>query len=255
MRKVTWQMLFLLLLTIHPASWTQAMSTAHDELDYIGAFGNGEVEVDTSDIKAIKHGLRNSMKVALTFDDGPFVFTGRILDTLAAYGVKATFFMVGIQVEKYPEIAARIVEEGHEIGNHTYSHKHLTQVDSAIWKYQIDQCSDAIYEATGVLPKLFRPPYNQYNNNVLDYITDKGMTLSLYDVDPRDWGLKSSSLLKKRVMKEVKPGAIIVFHDLSSPTRSALGSIIESLVANGYELVTMSEMIQDLAREIESNKP
>jgi peptidoglycan/xylan/chitin deacetylase (PgdA/CDA1 family) len=254
MLKLVLKLITLFLFSLPLNTWAFGASTGHDELDYIGAFGKGELIVDTSSIEIVKHGPRDSMKIALTFDDGPFVVTAKILDTLAAHDVKATFFLVGKQVEKYPKIAKRIVDEGHEIGNHTYSHKYLTRVDKTVWKYQIDQCSVTIYKATGVLPALFRAPYNLYNNEILDYVSQAGMTLVEYDVDPRDWVTEPTASIKQRILKDIKPGAIIVCHDLSSKTRSALGSIIDSLQSSGYELVTVGEIVKDLAIQLSKSE-
>ena len=227
-----------------------ARSSSYDELDYIGAFGTGPLfDIDTTSVKIIFHGPRDSMKVALAFDDGPFGFTNDILDILAAHDVKATFFIVGIQVEKFPEIARRIVDEGHQVGNHTYSHKLLTKVGKATWTSQIDQASVVIYDATGVHPVIFRPPYRGYDNEIMDYVNEAGMTLVLWDVDPYDWKTSSASLVEKRIMKAVQPGSILTLHDLSAGTRKGLDSIIVSLKERGYELVTVGEMIEDYLRE------
>jgi peptidoglycan/xylan/chitin deacetylase (PgdA/CDA1 family) len=236
------------------ASPSAANSTPFDELDYIGAFGTGPwLGVNTDDIKIISHGLRNSKKVALAFDDGPFVYTNGILDTLAAYNAKATFFLVGIQVEKFPKIAARIVAEGHQVGNHSYSHKLLTEIDRTALHLQIDKAMNVIYETVQVLPTVFRPPYRGYNDEILEYVNSAGMTLVLWDVDPKDWGTSSASLVKERIMSHIRAGSIITLHDLSKGTRGGLASLIESLQADGYQLVTVGELIEDLARENAEN--
>lgn len=227
-----------------------ARSSSYDELDYIGAFGTGPMfDIDTTGMKIITHGPRNSMKVALAFDDGPFGYTNGILDILAAHDVKATFFIVGIQVEKFPEIARRIVDEGHQVGNHTYSHKLLTKVGKTTWSYQIDQASVVIYDTTEVYPEIFRPPYRGYNDEIMDYVNEAGMTLVLWDVDPYDWKTSSASLVEQRIMSAVQPGSILTLHDLSAGTRKGLNSIIVSLKERGYELVTVGELIEDYLRE------
>jgi len=238
---------FLLVFMVYTSAFANA--SAHDELDYIGAFGNGGTEPKPTDVTVLQHGSRRLMKVALTFDDGPFAYTGEILDVLAEHGVKATFFLVGIQVEKFPHMAKRIVDEGHEIGNHSYSHKHLTKVDPALWKYEIDQGSVVIYKATGVLPGLFRPPYDLFNEDILDYVNRAGMIMVQWDVDPTDWAKPSAKKIRQRIMKEVKPGAIIICHDFSKGTRLGLGALIDALQESGYELVTVGEMISDLMPE------
>ncbi len=227
-----------------PAS---ASSTAYDELDYIGAFGTGEPVIDVTAVPSIRHGSRGMKQIALTFDDGPFRYTSEILDTLKKYDVKATFFLVGIQVEKFPELANRIAKEGHEIGNHSYSHKYLTQVDTSTWKDQVDRCTSLIKATTGVTPKLFRPPYNKYNDDIQTYVNNAGMTLVQYDVDPSDWKKISSATVKQRILTNAEPGAIILMHDLSSATRGALGEIVESLRAEGYTFVTVGEMVAEIS--------
>jgi peptidoglycan/xylan/chitin deacetylase (PgdA/CDA1 family) len=245
----------VLCIAIVASAPARAELKAYDELDYIGAFGTGPwLHVDTSNVRIIMHGPRDSMKVALGFDDGPFLCTNSILDTLAAHGVKATFFLVGIQVEKYPDIAARIVNEGHEVGNHSYSHKLLTQVDETAQHYQIDRASNVIYDAVEILPAIFRPPYRGYNDEILDYVNGAGMTMVLWDVDPKDWGTHSASLIKQRILSHVRPGSILTLHDLSAGTRDALDSIIESLQDMGYEIVTAGELIEDLAIEKAANE-
>ena len=244
--------ILLLSILLLPLIYTSAFAddSSHDELDYIGAFGNGGAAVsDPVDIKVIVHGSRSIRKVALTFDDGPFAYTADILNVLKEHNVKATFFLVGIQVEKYPRIAKRIADEGHEIGNHSYSHKHLTKVDSVVWKYEIDQASVVIYKATGVLPRLFRPPYDLFDEDMLDYANNAGMVMVQWDVDPTDWANPSAAKIRQRIMREVKPGAIIICHDFSKGTRSGLSSLIDALQESGYQLVTVGEMISDLMPE------
>jgi peptidoglycan/xylan/chitin deacetylase (PgdA/CDA1 family) len=249
--------IFSLLLVFMVYAPAFADASTHDELDYLGAFGNGGTESEPPDIKVLQHGSRSLMKVALTFDDGPFAYTGEILDVLAEHGVKATFFLVGTQVEQFPHVAKRIVDEGHEIGNHSYSHKHLTRVDPAVWKYEIDQCSVVIYKAIGVLPRLFRPPYDLFNEEILDYVNSAGMILVQWDVDPTDWAKPSAKKIRQRIMREVRPGAIIICHDFSKGTRLGLGSLIDALQENEYELVTVGEMISDLmpeSQKVETSK-
>ena len=253
MTRITNIIIFSLLLVLLICPLSFARQTPYDELDYIGAFGTGPLfDVDTSDVDIILHGSRNLMKVALAFDDGPFEYTNGILDILAAHNAKATFFLVGLQVEKYPKIARRIVEEGHQVGNHSYSHKLFTQVSRSTWTNQIDQMNLLVYETTQVNPKVFRPPYRGYNDEIQKYANEAGMTVVLWDVDPKDWKTSSPSLVEQRIMSHVKPGSILTLHDLSEGTRKGLGSIIESLNARGYELVTVGEMIEDYAREKEA---
>lgn len=192
--------------------------------------------------------------IALTFDDGPNEpYTSQILDILNSYGVKATFFAVGKNVEYYPEVAQRIVAEGHVLGNHTYTHKALTEFDPPDYS-ELDKTQKAIYEVTGVKPHLFRPPYGRKTPWELEYVKKKGMLTITWSDSAKDPPQPPSYIIEKRVLQRVRPGTIILLHDGNgtkhgadrSQTVAALPNIIESLQARGFTFVTVPELLQVL---------
>ncbi|MFB9274790.1 polysaccharide deacetylase family protein [Cohnella cellulosilytica] len=188
--------------------------------------------------------------VALTFDDGPDnKYTEQILDVLKEYDVQATFFLVGTQVKKYPDMAKRIVEEGHAIGNHTWSHGDLTKLSVEQRAEQIDKARQIIEQATGVTPRLMRAPYGALSEDVLATIHDDEMKHVAWTVDTRDWAGSSVADMYKNVMANTRDGGIILMHSFGGRknalehTVKLLPKIIEDLRAKGYELVTVEEMI------------
>lgn len=188
--------------------------------------------------------------VALTFDDGPHpVYTPKILDILQRYNVKATFFLIGKQVEQFPEIARQIVSEGHEIGNHTYSHpNNLPKENWDEVRSEIEKCSTAIERVTGIRPKFFRPPRGFLNYRVLTLAQLEGYTIVLWTVSADHKDAPTPQAMAKRVLKLVHPCAIILMHDGRVSSRwkdvKALPLIIEGLRKQGYEFVTISELFK-----------
>ncbi|MCS7187906.1 MAG: polysaccharide deacetylase family protein [Armatimonadota bacterium] len=188
--------------------------------------------------------------VALTFDDGPHpVYTPKILDTLRKYNVKATFFLIGKRVEQFPEIARRIVSEGHEVGNHTYSHPNdLPKEDWNKIGLEIDRCSEAIEQVTGVRPKFFRPPKGFLNYKVLTLAQLKGYNIVFWTVSADHKNASTPRTMARRVLKLVHPCAIVLMHDGRIPSRwkdvKALPMIIEGLRKRGYKFVTISELFK-----------
>jgi len=189
--------------------------------------------------------------VALTFDDGPDgKYTAQILDVLRDYNVKATFFLVGQQVNKYPEVAQRIVEEGHSIGNHSWSHKDLTKLSSKARDEEIDKTQQAILKATGVTPQLMRAPYGALSDSVLKSVREYNMKHVFWTVDTRDWAGTSVSEMYKNVLTHTRQGGVILMHSFGGRkhaiehTIKLLPSIIEDLGAKGYEFATVDELIE-----------
>ncbi len=187
--------------------------------------------------------------IALTFDDGPHPKnTPVILDILAHYGVKATFFEVGSNVEHYPEVSRRVIAEGHEIGNHTYTHPHVKNLSLAELEKEVAKCETAIKKVTGTSPVLFRPPEGVIDDAVKVMSTDREYSVILWSVDTRDWAGTSTSVIVKNVMKNVKSGDIILMHDYvtkSCNTVAALKIIIPRLLDEGYTFVTVSRLIEE----------
>ncbi|MDY0087545.1 MAG: polysaccharide deacetylase family protein [Coriobacteriia bacterium] len=184
--------------------------------------------------------------VALTFDDGPWpAQTEQVLDILAQNDVKASFFMVGHQVEKYPTIAKRAADEGHMVGNHTQNHIILTRQDSEVTRKQITDGSLTIRDKTGVLPRWFRPPGGGMNMSVVSEAKRMKMDVAMWDVDPQDWRKPSTDAMLADVLAHVKPGAVVLMHDGGgdrSHTIAVLPRLIKELKAQGYIFVTLDQM-------------
>lgn len=194
------------------------------------------VQTDTGKIQEKK-------KVALTFDDGPHpVYTPEMLDLLKEKNVKATFFLLGEQVEKYPDIVKRMSEEGHLIGNHSYKHEQLSKLSSVQACSQVNRTNELIYAITGKAPEYLRPPFGDWREK-LD--CEVNMIEVLWDVDTLDWSSKNKDKVVNRVMKNVEEGDIILMHDSYESTVQATEKIIECLQKEGYEFVTVDELIFD----------
>lgn len=183
--------------------------------------------------------------IAMTFDDGPHPFlTPRLLDMLKARGIRATFFLIGQNAAEYPDIVRRIAAEGHEIGNHSWSHPQLTKLSPAALREEIDRTSSTIAEIIGKPLLVMRPPYgatSAYINHWMNH--EFGMKVILWSVDPLDWKYRNSARVERRILAGAKPGAIILSHDIHATTVAAMPEVFDSLLAKGYKLVTVSELI------------
>ena len=184
--------------------------------------------------------INNSDKlIALTFDDGPNYNTGKVLDVLAKYNVKATFFVLGSKVKNNKKILKREYDSGMEIGNHTFNHLLLTKYKENVIKDEIGNTSSVIFEVTGRYPKLLRPSYGAYNN-AIKKIGD--MPIIIWDIDTLDWKYHNSKRIASRVINKVKDGDIILMHDIYSATANSLNIIIPELQNRGYTFVTVPEL-------------
>lgn len=182
-------------------------------------------------------------KIAITFDDGPNPeYTEMLLEGLKERGVNATFFLLGKEVEMYPEIVEDIHEDGHLIGTHSYEHVNLKNLSDAAAIEQVDKTNAAIYEITGEYPEYIRPPFGCWKCN-LDYETE--MIEVLWDVDPLDWKTSNSDVITKRVVGKVQEDDIILLHDASESSVKAAFKIIDELQKEGYTFVTVDEILFD----------
>lgn len=194
------------------------------------------------------HWVASKKLVALTFDDGPEVeTTPRLLDVLKARNVRATFFVMGRQVAKYPEVVKRTAEEGHEVGAHAWSHVPLTRLSASNITAEMAGVNDAVTAITGVRPTLMRPPYGAMNGRVRANV---GMPLILWSVDTLDWKYQQPEVVWERALASVEDGAIILMHDVYPTTVDAVDKIIEDLRVRGYELVTISELARIRGRKL-----
>jgi peptidoglycan/xylan/chitin deacetylase (PgdA/CDA1 family) len=184
--------------------------------------------------------------IALTFDDGPSaILTPKLLDLLAARHIKATFFVIGQNVAAHPEIVARAAREGHEIGNHSWSHPNFARMSDEAVRRQLWQTDQAIRSATGNGPTLLRPPYGSITARQKRWIHDEfGYRIILWDVDPYDWKRPGPSVVRNRILKETRPGSIVLSHDIHPGTIEAMPSTLDALEAEGFKFVTVSELLR-----------
>jgi len=169
--------------------------------------------------------------------------TQQLIDILGKYGVKATFFVVGEWVDKYPESVKALHDAGHEIMNHSSDHAHFNSLSGDEIIADLNACNDKIEAVTGVRPTLFRCPYGEYDDHVINATRSIGMEPIQWDVDSLDWKDLSAADITKRVTSKVQPGSIVLFHNAAKNTPEALPSIIEYLLQEGYTFVPISEII------------
>ncbi len=183
--------------------------------------------------------------LALTFDDGPHpVNTPKLLDILKARNVKATFYVVGTNAKRYPEILRRIIAEGHEIGNHTITHGDLSKMSESQVRKELTDSHQAILSATGVAPRTMRPPYGAISKAQKTWIRREFNYPSiLWSVDPEDWKRPGSSDVASRLVSGAKPGGILLVHDIHAPTIDAIPSAVDQLKQKGFQFVTVTQLI------------
>ena len=183
--------------------------------------------------------------VALTFDDGPHATnTPRLLEMLRQRKIHATFFMVGQCVNELPEIVKKIVADGHEVANHSWSHPQLSSMTDSSVHDQIQKTHDAIIAASGVTPKIFRPPYGAFTARQRAIAHAAwGYRCILWDVDPLDWKVRNAEYVKNAILKATVSGSIILTHDIHKTTVDAMPETIDALLAKGFKFVTVSELL------------
>lgn len=218
--------------------------------------GSGQVSI------ARKHSYNScnvpGKQIALTFDDGPHPeLTPKLLDYLKERGIKATFFVIGKNAAAHPEIIKRMVDEGHEVGNHSWSHPALNKLSAAGVSSELDKTSEAVASACGAKPHVMRPPYGATNaalNRKFD--EEFGMKAILWDVDPLDWKYRNSARVTSQILENAKPGSIILSHDIHATTVAAMPATLDGLLQKGFTFVTVSELISlDRPVEVASAKP
>lgn len=181
-----------------------------------------------------------SPKIALTFDDGPNVAcTGRLLDGLKERNIRATFFVIGKNVKANPKLAKRIHEEGHMIGNHTYSHIEMGKVSEEKAKQELKKTSQAVHAVTGEYPQYMRPPYGVCSKELEDSLD---MILVRWTIDPLDWKTENTDEIVKKVVTKAKENDIILLHDCYNSSVDAALKIIDLLQEKGFEFVTVDEL-------------
>lgn len=195
---------------------------------------------DTSE-DTLEGGCREKKKVALTFDDGPSSkYTPLLLEGLKERGVHATFFLMGKNIEGKEALVKQMQEEGHLIGNHTYNHVQLDKISKKAAKEEIEATNQEIFEITGVYPAWLRPPYGEWRKNLDFYV---GMFPVLWNVDTLDWKSKNVDSIMRIVKNEVEDGAVILMHDAYQSSVDAALQIVDLLMEEGYEFVTVDKLI------------
>lgn len=183
--------------------------------------------------------------VALTFDDGPHkTNTERVLNSLKEFDVKATFFMLGNQVDYYPSLVQRVAKEGHEIGNHSNTHPDLSKVDANRVQEEVETTNQRIYDVIGRYPTVFRPPYGSYNNNIITQATNLNLPIIMWSVDSLDWKTKNATSINHEILSTTTNGSIILMHDIHDATADALPSVLKNLKEQGYSFVTVSQLLE-----------
>lgn len=187
--------------------------------------------------------------VAITFDDGPNpVYTPQVLEIFAEAEAKATFFMLGEQMDKCPELVKQAFEQGHEIGNHTYTHPKLSRISRAQCIDEIERNEQMVESLTGLRPKVFRPPYLDYSNETLSILKDRGYPMiGALNLEALDWEQPGVEHILSKSMSCVKNGSILIFHDGfgdRSQTIEAVRLLVSELTSQGFKFVTVSELLK-----------
>lgn len=190
--------------------------------------------------------------IAITYDDGPHPQnTLKILDILNKYNAKATFFMLGENVERNKWIPKKVVEQGSQIGTHSWNHPNLNKLSENDILFQISNSSKLIEEASGKEVKVFRPPYGNANQMVRNIARKENKAIILWNIDTEDWKSKDSKKVAEHVLDNVKEGDIVLMHDIYPSTVEASEEIVRELTNRGYELVTVSELFENKGKKLE----
>ncbi len=183
--------------------------------------------------------------IAITFDDGPQPQnTPRLLDMLRARNIKATFYVIGRSVDLYPQVVRRTVAEGHEIGNHTYTHRLLSKLSDSEVSTDLARCRDSIARAAGVQPRTMRPPYGGLLQRQREMVhSEFGYPTILWSVDPLDWKRPGAGVISSRILSGASAGGIVLAHDLHAQTVDAMPSTLDGLLSRGFKFVTVSQLL------------
>ncbi|MBR7826016.1 polysaccharide deacetylase family protein [Actinospica sp. MGRD01-02] len=202
-------------------------------------------QATTEDDRHLRHGRRSSPSIAITFNDGPDpVYTPLVLGILKRFGVSATFFCVGLRAAAHPHIVRQIAEEGHQLGNHTWSRAYLPDLSRTQLAAQIERTADQL-ESAANSPIPFRPPYGAYTPENAEWLHELDQSVALWDVAPADWAMPGSSVIARRVVARVDGGSIIALHDGGgdrTQTVAALPLIFRKLLKHGYQPTTLDRL-------------
>lgn len=211
-----------------------------------GIGGSGVPRVEhRHGIVMVKAGDPQHRRVAMTFDDGPHPsLTPRLLDMLRVRRVRATFYVIGSLVRAHPQLVRRMVDEGHELGNHTWGHPFLSRHGAARVLSELDRTAQIIWETVGHVPVTMRPPYGAITERQSRMIhAERNMPTVMWSVDPQDWRRPGSGVVASRIVQGADNGSIILAHDIHAPTVNAMPAALDGLIARGFRFVPMSTML------------
>ncbi len=240
--------------TFFEAGWKEIEGSKYyfDENGYVKT---GWMELDGKDYYFDEEGRYDSSKVrpmvALTYDDGPGKFTNQLLDCLEANNAKATFFMLGENAEKFPDVVKRLYDSGMELGNHTYDHKILSKLSSEEISDEISKTNTIIENAAGVPADSLRPPGGSLNESVQELA---GLPIVKWSIDTKDWKNKSADTTYQKAIDNVQDGSVILMHDIHEWSIEASLRLIPELVEKGYKLVTVKELAEAKGIDLEDGK-
>ena len=200
-----------------------------------------------------KSGNRKPM-VSLTFDDGPSRYTDHILDLLEEHGGRATFFVLGYRVEGHRSTIQRAHNLGNEIASHSWSHARLAFLYPEEITRELQSTSEAISSVTGYSPPIMRPPFGQTSERVRTVAAELGYAIINWNLDTLDWRYRDAEKIYNTIMEKVEDGSFIVMHDIRPTTAEAMEKVIPALIAKGYELVTVSELLAYFYGDLEPGK-
>lgn len=214
------------------------MGTKENETETVGVMKYMDIIQEK-----VQEKMQEEKKIAITFDDGPHpYYTEQLLDGLQERKVKATFFVTGEHAETYPELVQRMYEEGHLIGNHTYDHMQLSKNNRQEYKEQLVKTNEIIAEITGKEVLFVRPPYGTWDKTLEK---DLNMFPVLWTIDPMDWCSDNAACITQKILADVEENAIILMHDSYASTVTAALQVVDELQAQGYEFVTVDEILFD----------
>jgi peptidoglycan/xylan/chitin deacetylase (PgdA/CDA1 family) len=181
--------------------------------------------------------------VALTFDDGPGIFTDELLDMLIEHESLATFFIVGSRIGAHPQTVRNMADHGFEVVGHSWNHPNFLTIEEEDIRFQLQATNTAIFNITGIRPLMHRVPGGNFDDLVLEVSYDLGMSVIQWNLDPRDWEVRNAEIIYDIIMSRVRHGSIIVLHDIHSATIDAMERVIPDLIEAGFILVTVSELL------------
>ncbi len=209
-------------------------------------------QVYNADREAYLNSIKGNKKlIALTFDDGPSIYTPKLLDNLNKYNARVTFFVAGYRVDDYSKTLKRAYDMGNEIGSHTYSHENLVKLKPKELESQIKKTNNAVSKVIGVTPGIMRPPYGSYDNNVR---SAAGVPIILWNIDTLDWKYRNKDKVCQSIVDNAHDGAIILMHDLYETTVDGVIMAMDKLQHEGYAFVTVSELAYLKDKDLQSGK-